>query len=179
MQEKEKREVLNAQKIATHYRQQLWDKNAGIVLVALIVISVLFYLITSSYPEHKNQNHAIILFWIITLIYFIWVKWDCHQIQKGNFRIIEAPLTKIVGFYKRPFARYHRSYLIFGKKGRYIMPVLPAPLYKGSPYETTTKELMERSEIGEKFYLIKRHKYFVYMVYSTRNFVWDGELHEQ
>jgi hypothetical protein len=175
----EKRDHLTAEKIAYHFAQPLRDKSTGLLLIILTIVSIFMYFVTSSHPDFRIYGYAYISLLTIVLIYIAWLIWECHQIKKGNFKVIEAPLTKIVKYYKRPLSHYDGSRMIFRKRERYIVPILPFPLYKGSPYETTTKELLKNCELGEKFYLIKRHKSFVYMVYPTRNFVWDGELNQQ
>ena len=138
-------------------------------------------LVFCKFPFYPQLVLKIIVygFFVVNLLFALFMIWQIYeyfQIRKGNFRVIVAPLIKTIEIDYNLFDKSIRSFLEFGKQGSFTLTSIP--LYQSSPYYRTTRwELMERSCNGDEFYLIKRYKNHIHMVYPTRCFLWDGETH--
>ena len=183
MKHEDTRERLDNKKIASYYaEQQLQNPYPW---VAFGIYSLVTFVIWSMY-SHENSTtlalkiivYGILVLQLLLILLIFFLIWDYIQLRKGNFRVISAPLIKSFEFDDNPYDHKEGPRLEFGKHGYYLLPSLP--LYQKSPYyRTTAKELLDRACNGDEFYLIKRHKRWIYIAFPTRCFLWDGEIHKR
>lgn len=182
MNHEETRERLDCRKIAAHYAEQLRNPYYILVFVLFYLLSFLLWAIYDSLdtPSHAFTliMYAILAVGVIFTAFLAYLGWEYLQLRRGNFRVVIAPLIKTNEVDYDPISGRYYSHLSFGKQGIFFLSSMP--LYQSSPYyKTTKKELMDRSCNGDCFYLIKRNKRYILMIYPTRCFLWDGEIHKQ
>ena len=180
MSHEETRERLNSKKIATHYLEQLLNPFHIVLIALLYLLSFIIVQLFINQEEVHTTNFAIFIYCLLAIDLIItlgiaWLIWDYLQLRKGNFQVIVAPVVHMI---EATPHRYSGPLFHFSKHGWFFLGTMP--LYQSSPYyKTTVRELFDRTCQGDTFYLIKRHKWAVLMIYPTRCFVWNGEIQNQ